>query len=195
MGRWRWLACAMWLGAVLPAAAQGLALAGIALGEPLGLPECPSRALYRGHMVYDDATAPCWRYPLVPQREGGGRLPADAQLELRALPLPPAFGKQPVQVTLVAGVVVQVAVRLPRRDGHGAALEVLRRQFGEPDALEQAGAIGTDGGSLSTLMATWRPAGGIVELTGATNAQGEGYLSATTREHAQRLLAPIDADD
>ena len=90
------------------------------------MPECPSRALYRGAMVYDDPTETCWRHLLTPDREADGKPPAEGQIELRLLPVPEAIDATAVSVTMDAGKVSLVSARVPDLRDQDAVLAQLQ---------------------------------------------------------------------
>lgn len=187
------------LAAGLPAAAGGpeprLAYLGIALDQPLALPECPTRAMSRGILVYDPPVQPCWRQLLAPQQDGGGKPPAEGQVSLRQLAVPDAIDAGGVTVSLYDGKVALVSAGVPRRADQDAVFAQLQAQFGTPTTLERGAANNLYGEKVPTLMASWELPDGRVLLTGATTLEGNGNVTVLTRAEIERLKQLSDAPD
>ena len=198
----RWPAAALLAIAALaagsPAAAgpaSRLAYLGIALDQPLALPECPTRAMNRGILVYDPPVQPCWRQLLAPQQDGGGKPPVEGQVSLRELAVPAAIDSDGVTVSLYDGKVALVSAGVPKRADQDAVLAQLQAQFGTPTTLERGAANNLYGEKVPTLMASWELPDGRVLLTGATTLEGNGNVTVLTRAEIERLKQLTDTPE
>lgn len=182
-----------------PAAAGGpaprLAYLGIALDQPLALPECPTRAMSRGILVYDPPVQPCWRQLLAPQQDGDGKPPAEGQVSLRELAVPAQINSSAIAVTLYDGKVALVSASVPRLDDQDIVFAQLQAQFGTPTTLERGASNNLYGEKVPTLMASWELPDGRVLLTGATTLEGNGNVTVLTRAEIERLKQLADAPD
>ena len=179
--------------------ARPMVLLGIAMNQPLALPECekkslqffgtddPSLAIYNG-------SVPCFvRYEQSAAAEAKTDAEADPVFRSRrnfSIKFP--NGSEPlyvqeVSVSTLHGRVAEIDIRTTGETGQQDALADLKRKFGDPMSANTSMLQNGFGAQFQGINAFWNVQGVTVELDGIGASRDKGSIRARNRDFANAL--------
>jgi len=152
---------------------------GIALGQPLAIPECPkygSGPFIRYEFRKEEA---CWQRPV----ESAGCEPitdgyAGVEFPVHTLPLWTRTSR--VTVRIVAGRVEGARIYTSGIKGQDAALQSLIDKYGKPSSSLNADVQNRMGAQYTSLNSSWKVGDLTVVLLGTTGRLDEGQVEIST---------------
>lgn len=166
------------IGLVAAAAIAGPpAVFGIAVGQPLALPECPRSET--GH--YDLIAAPndCWSKGDADQ--GGAEVWLAAATQAHA-----PFARVPIWVGIRDGIVQKVTIRTTGIASQEAVAHALVAKFGPPTTRALDRLQNRMGAHFASARASWRKPNVIVEFDASESDLDDGAVEIMTPAEAAR---------
>lgn len=162
--------------------APSLDLAGIMLGQPMTMKECPSEIILKDHRSYKSdmdlkpEDKPCWKHtyrgkPLEP-------LPQNGKVDIiRSTDYP---GVKGITAQLVNGSVEGITLITYGKNWQDRFFENLSEKYGKPSTNETTTEQNMMGAKFSNIVAEWKFTNLSVRFTGIVSDIYSGIVSAST---------------